>query len=188
MNKKLRYGYVLSALILLAPAFPRAARANQITDFNVSGTTQNQTNGTLGTCGPSSTCNFSGTMTVDTTTGHITALDVTFPGLASFTSLASQNASSTSWFVSGGNSTSDGLYLYFSTSPNAASLLAFTGGKINSTHSTIINSAGETHYFPLTGSISPVVPEPGNLALLAADLLGLGFVVRRRKRRAAPLA
>ena len=77
------YGCADRALVLIG-----AARADTLKEFVVSGTAENESGGSLGSCAAEATCSVSGTMMVDVTSsaafprGFVTAYDITFPGLA----------------------------------------------------------------------------------------------------------
>src|SRR5215469_6138425 len=75
------------------------ATANAST-FVVSGTANNVSGGTLGSCAKLAFCDFSGTLDIDVTGGSVTGWDITFPGLPDFNSITSQGASAGSdWSV-----------------------------------------------------------------------------------------
>jgi len=61
-------------------------RADTITTFQVSGTAENDSGGTLDSCLSRATCAFSGMFPVDTANGTVesSGLDITFPGLTAF--------------------------------------------------------------------------------------------------------
>jgi hypothetical protein len=91
---------------------PVAARADVITTFDLSGTAHNVSGMTLGSCVVNASCAFSGTLTVDVTSGAVTAIDVTFPGLSAFDTLVDSGPFSTSdWLVGADNSSSDTMNL-----------------------------------------------------------------------------
>lgn len=123
---------LLVSCVLLGSAF---ARADTITTFDVSGQYRSPSSGT-----------FSGTLTLDVTSGTATAMDITFPNLTTFnvvgqSGVAEQNASA--WGIFGTNSASPkqfSLDLVFYTSPNTASLVGLTEGSITGDYATSLSS------------------------------------------------
>jgi len=174
----------MAALLLLVGGI---ARADTITTFAVSGTAQNVSGGSLGSCQARATCGFSGTLTIDVTSGFVTTVDISFPGLSRFDLRGNSFSTGTSdWKISALN-LPDLLGLKFTTTKTPGSLLGFTGGSI--VGGQIDNPLNfKFFYTNLRGSITPVlvpIPEPSSLALLSSGLLGslaLGLVGRRSKR------
>ncbi len=186
MIKKIGFGFAISALMLLTPALTRMAEADQISTFNVKGTAENNSGGTMGTCADNAVCSFSGTLSIDTTAGNVTGVNLVFPGLQDFSVLIANFNDGLAWKVDFTDILVANLgYLSFSTAPTSGSLVAFTGGTIGGGE--IVNPSGLL-YIITGGNITPSVPEPGSLALLAVGMLGLGFAGWRRKQRAMPLA
>ena len=155
--------------------------------FTVSGTATNDSGGSLGSCASGATCAFSGTLTIDPTSGILIAMDITFPGFTSFNSPQFAEPINTSDFFIGALNTSGdaALTLDFTTTTTPGSLVGFTGGNIFGL-SVLNNATGAPEYSDLTGSITPAsAPEPSSLALIP---LGLGALLVMRKRMIRPLA
>ena len=152
--------------------------------FEVSGTAINDSGGSLGTCAIRAICSFSGTLTIDVTGGTATAVDITFPGLASFTSLVLSTGFGTSnWFIDVGNGGAGiALLLDFTTTKTPGSLVGFTGGTIFG--NTVFNvETGNIYYTINSGSITAATaaPEPGSLVLMLLGLGALAFATGRRR-------
>lgn len=189
-----RYGYrlTIAALILLAPALSRTVMADQISNFDISGTAQNYSGGTLGSCASLAYCSFSGTMSVDTTTGTLLSASATFPGIPTLSTIA-QSYSETPFWAFTLTGSNYAFNFSFAPSPTPGSLVGLTGDTSTGGGSDVVDTAqGSTSYYMYfidSGSItSPSVPEPGSLALFAAGSLGLGFLAWRRKARVSPAA
>lgn len=172
-SKKIRFLLCfVFAIILLAPK----AQADSSEKFDVSGTaTDVYPFETLGSCSLGDVCSFSGTITVDTTIGTITAADLVFPGLGAFTNLPSETP--------GGGVQSAGnlyaaragypdlvAYLPYSTTPTPGSLVGFKGGTITSGGlGFVFDYFGNDIVYAINGgTITPAVssPEPSSVALL----------------------
>jgi hypothetical protein len=149
--------------------------ASADTLFNVTGTYAAPTTGT-----------FAGTITVNTDTGVLDAVNITLGSYAPFTTISNSEPSGTdAW----GISATDGLNLTFfikiDTQPNAVSLVGLTSGTI--VDGAVLESLPtgvRPLYEKLSGSITPVVstpnvPEPSSLALLT--LGALAFLPFHRK-------
>jgi hypothetical protein len=165
--------------ILVATISAPYAQADTTSTFDVSGTALNDSTGILGSCASGATCAFSGTLTIDVTSGNLTAVDITFPGLASFTSTQFAEPIMTSdWFIGVLNSSGDALTLNFTTTMTPGSLVDFTGGSVFGLF--VLNATSAPEYSDLSGSITPApAPEPTSLALIS---LGLGALLVMRKR------
>ena len=102
----------VTLLVSCAMFAPVYVRADAIITFNVSGGYRSPSTGT-----------FSGTLTVDVTTGTVTAVDITFPSLAPFDDISTGNAVGAFWFQDFVNSgPADGLQLGFATTPRRATI------------------------------------------------------------------
>ena len=170
-------------LILLSPAL---VRADAIRTFDVSGTAQNVSGATLGSCAFFASCPFSGTFQVDTTIGMVesSGLDISLPGLPSFDGLFASSPIGTEWQIQANSSLPNILILDFSTAPTLGSLVGFTGGLIGGENDLAVN------YIISGGSITPVtpVPEPSSLVLFASGMLVLGLTRRFCKKIGHPLS
>jgi hypothetical protein len=181
-------GLSLLGLVVCAPH----AHADTITTFDVSGSATNITTGSLGSCGAGATCAFSGTLSIDVTSGTVNVLgtvenvDITFPGLASFTTLAFSSPlnpfDGPNWEIDVDNSDHDRLGLHFTTMNTPASLVGFTGGSISG----VSVALGSTVLYTVSsGSITPAstaTPEPSSLVLMFFGLGALALIVRPRLR------
>jgi PEP-CTERM motif len=167
---------LLVSCVLLAPAF---ATADTITTFDVSGQYRSPSSGT-----------FSGTLTIDVTSGTATAIDITFPNLTTFDAItlsgvAEQDASA--WGIFAANSAYPNRYaldLVFFTSPTTASLVGLTEGSINGDYASSLSSYVQGLIGSITPAVSvrPPVPEPSSLALITLGFLAclwFGFTRRR---------
>lgn len=178
----------------MAIGAPRA-HADTISTFNVSGTADNLTLFSLGSCAANTTCSFSGTLTIDVTTGTVTGADITFPGLSAFDTISSSSSfSSTSWMLALGNGTfSDSLEFDFSTAPTGGSLVGFTGSTSGGGSVERATVVGETLYsidsltMTLQSSVTTAAPEPGTLVLLLFGLVALVLVKKRLARGTQPV-
>lgn len=202
-------GLLASIMLLLSVGTASATS----TTFNISGTAQNIFPVALGGCSSSSRCPFSGTLLINTTSGSVTGLVITFPGLSSFNFILASQASDAdlslcgSYFISSDcpegpfwnvraiNIDGAFLSLFFGTnfpccSP-AYSLSGFNGGFLLPYPGFVYaaNSGETTDYLydEFFGSITPApVPEPGSLGMMLFGLGVLGFFTlwaRIRPRR-----
>ena len=167
---------------LAAALAPQTARADVTIPFGVSGAADALAEQSCG-----GDCRFSGTLTIDVTTGAATAVDITFPGLAAFDTLHGSHKSGTSdWFIFAFNSDGDSAGLDFTTTPTPGSLVGFTGGSI-------ILGVVEDHLYDVQrGTIGDVhieaVPEPSTWAMMALGFGLLGLVGYRKTRSDNALA
>jgi len=165
----------LMSLILLAPAIAQADV------FDVSGTAENVSGGTFGSCALGATCPFSGMLSIDTTTpGTVKSADISLPGLDSFDHLIDSFSNGADWEIIVESSTSsDALTLTFTTPGHTPpSLVGFTGGSITG------DSDEQALYNINGGSITPAsVPEPTSLLLLAGVIGWVVFDLKRRFRK-----
>jgi PEP-CTERM motif len=164
---------LLVSCVLLEPAF---ARADTITTLDVSGEYRSPSYGT-----------FSGTLTVDVTSGTATAVDITFPNMATFNVITGSGVFDEPfvWTIFATNNVYPkqfSLDLEFYTSPTATSLVGLTEGSISGNYA----AAPLSYLQGLDGSITPAisarppVPEPSSLALLAVGLVAwLSFAFAR---------
>jgi len=159
------------------------AKANTITTFNVSGTTEPLT--------PFTGTTFSGTMTIDVTAGTLTAIDLSFQGLSPFNTINESVPFGTfSWRVSAGNGDMDLLTLLFETGHTPGSLVGFIGGFdfIFGLGVQDIGPHPRLDYDITGGSIfpsltTPPVPDEGSSLTLLGIALPclLGFCLARRR-------
>ena len=178
---------------LAAALAPQTARADVTATFEVSGNADAPGGGEP--CNVR--CAFFGTLVINVTTGAATAVDITFPFLAAFDTLAGQNKSGTDWFIGSHNGDDDFASLAFTTTPTPGSLVGFAGGSITFGDVVDLPSGGsvEGHalYFVLTGTIAgPVavaaVPEASTWAMMALGFGLLGLVGYRKTRSGNALA
>ena len=161
-------------LIVACVLLTATATANAST-FVVSGTANNVSGGTLGSCANLAFCDFSGTLDIDVTAGTITGWDITFPGLPDFNIVTVALAGSLRTISNGYIFT-----LLFDTGP---SLVGYSGGPI--TGESVVRTGGAgTVYGDLTGSITPT-PLPTALPLFATGLGGLGLLGWRKRKAVA---
>jgi PEP-CTERM motif-containing protein len=149
---------LLISYVLLGPAF-----ASADTTFNVAGQYTFPGSGT-----------FSGTLTVNTASGTLDGVNISFTRTFPFNSIVSSLPGSDGWNLTATNASDQVLAFGFSTSPTAQSLAGLTAGTI--VNGTVLESAagGAVPIFAnFSGSITPAisvpapVPEPSSLALLA---------------------
>ncbi len=183
--------FILAALGVGAPY----TRASTITNFTVSGTAYNNTMASLGSCAPyPASCSFSGTLGVNVTSGTLTSVDISFPGLSAFDTLSGSTAysnGSNEWelFAYNGTSGGDALILSFTTASTPGSLVGFDGGSIDSgLGQTFVGNPNIPYiYIGTGGSITapavsgPSVPEPNALALMLVGLGAIGFLGMRKR-------
>jgi len=175
-----------SLWLVLALLVVGGAQVAHADSFTVSGTATNDSGGSLGSCSSGATCAFSGTLTIDPTSGILTAMDITFPGFTSFTSPQFAEPINTSdFFIGALNSSGDAaLTLDFTTTMTPGSLVGFTGGSIFG-ESVLNNTTAAPEYSDLSGSITPApAPEPSSPTLIPLGLVAL-LLMRKRIR---PLA
>jgi hypothetical protein len=167
-------------LIAACALLGATATANAST-FIVSGTANNSSGGTLGSCANLTFCDFSGTLDINVATGVITGWDITFPGLPGFTTMTVFGAGQLRSIENGYIFT-----LLFDTGQTPPSLVGYSGGPI--TGESVVRTGGAgTVYGDLTGSITPT-PLPAALPLFATGIGGLGLLGWRRKRKAQAVA
>jgi hypothetical protein len=172
---------LLPCLVALALLPARIAKADML--FDVSGSVRN-VDSNLGSCAAGAICPFSGTLTVNVTTGTADAVNITFPGLPALDTLVASEPVGANWSLVVDNSSRDLLFLSFTTTPTAASLVNLDGGTINGQE--VFDPTGDTIYAVISGSITPEVtpvPEPSSLGLLAVALLAFAGIVGLRKRK-----
>ena len=73
-----------STATLITLVLGGSVRANTVKDFVATGTRQNVSGETLGSCAAGATGSFSGTMMVDVTSGTLETVPITLPGLLTF--------------------------------------------------------------------------------------------------------
>jgi hypothetical protein len=159
-----------TAAAALSVAHPAAA--DTITTFNVSGTCQ--------PFDPFTGTTFGGTLTIDVTTGTVTAIDVSFEGLSAYNTIDFSFPYLTSeWHLQASNGGPNALSLFFTTGQTPPSLVGFMGGTIpmgdihdeNDNFAYIINSGSIT---------APAgVPDGGTTVMLLGAALGALGMTRR---------
>jgi hypothetical protein len=165
---------ILLALSIGAIDAPAVARA-ATTIFDVSGTAVAFAGQS---CGGS--CPFSGTLTIDVTTGVATAVDITLPGLSAFDTLVFSGQPLlplpySVWQIIAGNAASDLAILSFRDIPEPASGESIWGGGAQS-------SGNDTLYLIDGGSITAAaVPEPSTWAMILFGFVGVGWLACRRR-------
>ena len=174
-----------SAISLVAVAcagfavlLPNVAKADSVIAFNVSGTAT-----ALAGQSCASNCPFSGTLTVDVTTGVATAADITFPGLDVFNTVANQQALGSLFDVVFVNGPQDLALVFTTTTPG--SLVGFEGGTIDNQGAVVTLATNDAIYTINSGTItapSAATPEPSSLILMGTGLLGFAGVLRKRVR------
>jgi hypothetical protein len=175
----IRCSLMFTAVTAFCVANP--AKANTITTFNVSGTSE--------PLAPFIGTTFSGTMTIDVTAGTLTAVDLSFQGLSPFNTIdASAPFGTFSWRVSASNGDLDLLTLLFTTGHTPGSLVGFTGGTIFGLGVQDIGPHPRLDYDITGGGIfpsltTPPVPDEGSsltlLGIALPCLLGFSLVRRR---------
>lgn len=186
MSSQFKRSAAVLFLVLASLCAAPYAYADTVTTFGVSGTATNISGGSLGPCANGDSCSFSGTLTVDVTSGAATATDITFPGLSAFDVLGVSGPFSTSdWGIFVTNSDGALLVFNFTTSHTPGSLVGFTGG-------TIVPGgvgSGSTPLYTITGGIitPEPEPEPGSLSLLLFGVAAL-LLTRKRIGQGLPLA
>jgi hypothetical protein len=156
---------LLATYIFLGPAFARADAT-----FDVTG---NFTFPGAGT--------FSGTLTVNTGSGTLDGVDITFEkNLFAFNSIFSSLPRDNEWNLVAVNKNDEELLLRFSTLPNAGSLVGLTSGTIvNGVVLTSAAGGAVPVYGNFNGSITPAifVPTPNVPDAASLALLGLGSLL-----------
>jgi len=138
-----------------------------------------------GTCTPSAPftgTTFSGTLTIDVTSGTVTAMDVSFPGLSAFTDIvfSSPSLGTSDWAIAAINTPAlpvAVLELLFNTGHTPGALVGFTGGPI--VGDAVRSNVGVTEYTITGGSVTPVPDGGSTVSLLGCALLGLAAFRRK---------
>ena len=161
----------LTAVAALSVAYPAKA-----TMFDVSGTCT--------PFAPFTGTTFSGTLTIDVTTGTATGINVSFQGLPAFTSIGFSApvpaVGPFQWEIVADNaSLGTVLDLLFNTGHTPASLVGFTGGRILGT--VVTNIISGDGYTITGGSLTPAgVPDGGSTVSLLGCALLLFAGLRRK--------
>ena len=169
MLAAIRCSLMFTAVAALFVAYPAKA-----TMFDVSGTCT--------PFAPFTGTTFSGTLTIDVTTGTVTRINVSFQGFSAFTSIfGSTGAGTSDWEVIASNTgLNASLDLEFTTGHTPGSLVGFTGGSI--VGNDVIHTVGGTDYTITGASPTPAagVSDGGStVSLLGFALFGLAALRRK---------
>lgn len=170
--------YAVTLAAVLCASFASFGAANASTAFDITGSG-----------------NYSGTLTIDTVGGSLTAADVVVTGgTTDFTDILSSTQGATDFVVSLTNTTiSPGPILVLSFN-DGGTLVGFAGGSIDTAN--IVGGcnliSGQCRGVPTslgTADLTPPVvgaaPLPGTLALFASGLGVVGYLTGRKRRKEA---